>query len=107
MRFIKISILFYLFVYGLLISMLMYLEIIKVNFEIMAGFFCFTFFSFIFFFFAWKKFDLLKKINIATVIAYLIPLLILGYVVYLNWLPFGYEKTYVLDVGASVDIDSS
>lgn len=138
MRFIKISILFYLFVYGLLISILMYLGIIRVNLEIMTLVVSFTFICFILFLLAYRKkrsalkslrietgafrvpvhgekrfarkkisFGFLKKINIATVIAYLIPLLILGYVIYLNWLPFGYEKTYILDVGAKGDIDSS
>src|SRR3989344_8968978 len=40
-------------------------------------------------------------------IPFVIPLAIIGYVVYWNWLPFGYEKTYVLDVGSEGDTDSS
>ncbi len=43
----------------------------------------------------------LDKIGYAVSI--LIPLIIIGYVVYMNFLPFGFEKTYVLDVGAIGD----
>ena len=40
-------------------------------------------------------------------IPFVIPLAIIGYIVYWNWLPFGYEKTYVLDVGSPGDTDES
>lgn len=41
------------------------------------------------------------------IISMIIPLVIFGYVIYMNWLPFGYEKTFVLDVGSGNDMDSS
>ncbi len=37
------------------------------------------------------------------IIAYLIPLSLLGYVIYINVLPFGFEKTYRLDIGSNHD----
>lgn len=45
--------------------------------------------------------------KIAYALTYLIPLIILLYVIYMNVLPFGYEKTFVLDVGAMDDTDGS
>ncbi len=48
-----------------------------------------------------KEITYVDKIGYAVSI--LIPLIILGYVVYMNWLPFGFEKTYVLDVGSKGD----
>lgn len=35
--------------------------------------------------------------------AYAIPLAFLGYVLYINYLPFGYNKTFVINVGAQGD----
>ncbi len=49
-----------------------------------------------------EKEKLLERI-VKYVVVYGIPLAIIGYVVYMNWLPFGFEKTYVLDVGAKGD----
>lgn len=40
-------------------------------------------------------------------LAYGIPLTFLAYVLYINYLPFGYEKTFTIDVGAEGDTDSS
>ena len=40
-------------------------------------------------------------------LAYAIPLSFLAYVLYINYLPFGYEKTFVIDVGSEGDTDSS
>jgi len=48
-----------------------------------------------------------KKKLILTLIPIIIPLIILGYVLYMNFLPFGYEKTFVIDVGSEDSIDSS
>lgn len=48
-----------------------------------------------------------QQVIIRNIISILIPLFILGYIVYMNWLPFGYEKTFVLDVGSDGDMDSS
>src|SRR3989344_6257249 len=41
------------------------------------------------------------------VVIYGIPLLILGYVLYFNFLPFGFEKTYIIDVGVIGDTTTS
>lgn len=41
-----------------------------------------------------------------TTLAYGIPLAFLAYVLYINYLPFGYEKTFTIDVGAEGDTDS-
>jgi len=41
------------------------------------------------------------------ILAYGIPLTFLAYVLYINYLPFGYEKTFTIDVGAENDTDSS
>jgi hypothetical protein len=41
------------------------------------------------------------------ILAYGIPLTFLAYVLYINYLPFGYEKTFTIDVGAEDDTDSS
>ena len=41
------------------------------------------------------------------VLSFLIPILILGYVIYMNILPFGYTGELFLDVGAVGDMDSS
>ncbi|MFM2423975.1 MAG: hypothetical protein RLZZ70_364, partial [Candidatus Parcubacteria bacterium] len=35
-----------------------------------------------------------------TTLAYGIPLAFLAYVLYVNYLPFGYNKTFTIDVGA-------
>ncbi|MBD3249162.1 hypothetical protein GF336_03895 [Candidatus Woesearchaeota archaeon] len=43
----------------------------------------------------------------AVIFSYLIPLMIVVYVLYMNILPFGFEKTYVLDVGNPDDEDCS
>lgn len=45
----------------------------------------------------------LLKNSFKLLIVYGIPLLILGYILYFNFLPFGFEKTYVIDVGAMGD----
>jgi len=42
-----------------------------------------------------------------TILAYGIPLTFLAYVLYINYLPFGYNKTFTIDVGAIGDTDSS
>lgn len=42
-----------------------------------------------------------------TFAAYAIPLMFLGYVLYINYLPFGYHKTFTIEVGAPDDTDSS
>ena len=44
-----------------------------------------------------------KNRAIKFLIIYGIPLLLIGYVIYLNWLPFGFEKDYVLEVGTGQD----
>jgi hypothetical protein len=41
-----------------------------------------------------------------TTLSYGIPLAFLAYVLYINYLPFGYEKTFTIDVGAEGDTDS-
>ncbi len=41
-----------------------------------------------------------------TLLAYGIPLAFLAYVLYINYLPFGYERTFTIDVGAEGDTDS-
>lgn len=41
------------------------------------------------------------------ILAYAIPLGFLAYVLYINYLPFGYNKTFTIDVGAEGDTDSS
>ena len=41
------------------------------------------------------------------ILSFLIPVLILGYVVYMNILPFGYSSTLSLDVGVDGDMDST
>ena len=51
--------------------------------------------------------DVFKNKKKAWIISTLIPLIILGYIIYMNWLPFGYEKTFVLDVGSEGDTDIS
>src|SRR3989338_2800467 len=38
-----------------------------------------------------------------TFAAYAIPLAVLLYVLYINFLPFGYNKTFVINVGAQDD----
>lgn len=48
-----------------------------------------------------------KKLRWLYLIPVLIPLIIIGYVVYMNWLPLGYEKSYFLDVGGKKDIDKN
>lgn len=40
-------------------------------------------------------------------LAYGIPLSFLAYVLYINYLPFGYNKTFTIDVGSVGDTDSS
>lgn len=40
-------------------------------------------------------------------LAYAIPLTFLAYVLYINYLPFGYDKTFTIDVGSINDTDSS
>jgi hypothetical protein len=40
-------------------------------------------------------------------IAFIIPLVVVGYILYMSWLPFGYEKTYHLDVSSKSYADSS
>lgn len=42
-----------------------------------------------------------------TVAAYAIPLTLFLYVLYINFLPFGYSKTFVIDVGSTGDTNSS
>jgi hypothetical protein len=42
-----------------------------------------------------------------TALAYGIPLAFLAYVLYINYLPFGYNKTFTIDVGAEGDTDAS
>ncbi len=44
-----------------------------------------------------------RAYNAAVVFSYVAPLLILGYVIYMNVLPFGFEKTYTLDIGTLED----
>lgn len=41
-----------------------------------------------------------------TTLAYGIPLAFLAYVLYINYLPFGYEKTFTIDVGTEGDTDT-
>lgn len=41
------------------------------------------------------------------ILAYAIPLGFLAYVLYINYLPFGYDKTFTIDVGSQGDTDSS
>lgn len=41
------------------------------------------------------------------ILAYAIPLSFLAYVLYINYLPFGYNKTFTIDVGTEGDTDSS
>lgn len=41
-----------------------------------------------------------------TTLAYGIPLAFLAYVLYINYLPFGYEKTFTIDVGTESDTDT-
>lgn len=43
----------------------------------------------------------------ARFLAYAIPLAFLLYVLYWNFLPFGYNKTFIINVGAKGDTDSS
>lgn len=41
--------------------------------------------------------------RILTILAYGIPLAFLTYVLYINYLPFGYNKTFTIDVGSAND----
>ncbi|MCK5630479.1 MAG: hypothetical protein KAI26_07710 [Nanoarchaeota archaeon] len=51
------------------------------------------------------KFSFNKQSKIfRNIISILIPLFILGYIIYMNWLPCGYAKTFMLDVGSEEDI---
>ncbi|MFH1590557.1 MAG: hypothetical protein ABIC95_01380 [archaeon] len=43
----------------------------------------------------------------AVYLTFIIPLVIILYIVYMNVLPFGYEKEYVLDIGTDSDTDSA
>src|SRR3989344_5844733 len=40
-----------------------------------------------------------------VLIIYSIPIFIVGYVLYFNWVPFGYEKTYFLDIGKNKEFN--
>jgi len=53
-----------------------------------------------------KKENLIRKI-LNLLIVYGIPLLVIGYVIYMNWLPFGFEKTYNIDVGTIGDTNTN
>jgi len=45
--------------------------------------------------------------KVITALTYLIPFVIFVYIIYINWLPFGFEKTYILNVGNEEDTDIS
>ncbi len=47
--------------------------------------------------------DFLKRINYILVLAWVIPVGVLLLILYLNFLPFGYEKTLIIDVGTKND----
>lgn len=50
-----------------------------------------------------KVFNWLKKPNYILIIAWVLPIGILLTILYLNFLPFGYNKTLTIDVGTSGD----
>lgn len=54
-----------------------------------------------------KKGSFFSLERVLTFLAYAIPLAFLLYVLYINFLPFGYNKTFTIDVGAEGDTDSS
>lgn len=54
-------------------------------------------------FMAKKKKVNFKKIDYVKLSIYIVPVVVLLFVLYMNFLPFGYSKTIVLDVGSSSD----
>lgn len=44
-----------------------------------------------------------KAHPVLVTLAIIIPLIVLGIILYMNYLPFGYEKTFVIDVGTEGD----
>ncbi|MFT4303764.1 MAG: hypothetical protein ACMXYG_04305 [Candidatus Woesearchaeota archaeon] len=43
--------------------------------------------------------------RVGIALAYIVPLIVIGLLIYVNWLPFGYQRTFVIDVGNSNDLD--
>ncbi len=101
------------FVSGLLIGLIIFLIVLilsyffNFHFKLFLSLFLINF-ALLFFF---KFLKIIKKPSeesfskrtLKFLIVYGIPLFILGYVLYFNFLPFGFDKIYILDVGTTED----